>query len=301
MFVSIPLIIRLPIIVLMIVLSTVVLVSILLFLAVLKWLVPLKEFGKLAETGILWLAKAWISNNSWMIRHCTSLQTHYTEDACLDPQGHYLVLSNHQSWVDIVILQKVFNHRIPFMRFFLKKQLIWVPLLGLAWWALDFPFMQRHTKSQLQKQPELAGKDIEATRKACEKFLGKAVSIMIFPEGTRFTNAKHAQQQSPFTDLLKPKSGGMAYALDAMGRGLHSILDVTVYYPNGKPGMWDLIANRVKAVYVDVKLRNIPETMRTGDYENDRAFRVEFQRWMNELWFEKQNKLDSCKQIKGYL
>jgi 1-acyl-sn-glycerol-3-phosphate acyltransferase len=288
MFVKIPLIIRLPIIVLMIVLNTVLLVSTLLFVAVLKACVPIAAFRKSCERGILWLAEAWISNNSSMMQHCTSLQVNYAEDSSLDPQGHYLVLSNHQSWVDIMVLQKVFNRRIPFMRFFLKQQLIWVPLLGLAWWALDFPFMKRHTKSQLQKRPELAGKDIEATRKACEKFLGKPVSIMIFPEGTRFTQAKHTQQQSPFQGLLKPKSGGMAYALDAMGHGLHAILDVTLYYPNGKPGMWDLIADRVKSVHVDVRLREIPDAMRLGDYENDRAFRVEFQQWMNGIWQEKQ-------------
>jgi 1-acyl-sn-glycerol-3-phosphate acyltransferase len=293
MFAKIPLPIRLPLIVMLIVFNTVVLVSTLLLASALKWLVPLAAFNRLCERFILFLAEAWISNNSRMMRHCTSLKTHCTEDARLDPQGHYLVLSNHQSWVDILVLQAVFNQRIPFMRFFLKQQLIWVPLLGLAWLALDFPFMKRHSKSQIQKRPELAGQDIAATRKACEKFLGKPVSIMIFPEGTRFTPAKHAQQQSPFAGLLKPKSGGMAYALDAMGRGLHAILDVTLYYPNGKPGMWDLIADRVRTVHVDVRLREIPEAMRAGDYENDRAFRAAFQRWMNGLWQEKQALLDS--------
>jgi 1-acyl-sn-glycerol-3-phosphate acyltransferase len=293
MLAKIPLPIRLPLIVMLIVLNTVVLVSTLLLASLLKWLVPLAGFNRLCERFILFLAEAWISNNSWMMRNCTTSQVNYAEDAQLDRQGHYLVLSNHQSWVDIIVLQAVFNRRIPFMRFFLKQQLIWVPLLGLAWRALDFPFMKRHSKSQIQKRPELAGQDIAATRKACEKFLGKPVSIMIFPEGTRFTSAKHAQQQSPFAGLLKPKSGGMAYALDAMGHGLHAILDVTLYYPNGKPGMWDLIADRVKTVRVDVRLREIPETMRAGDYENDRAFRVEFQRWMNGLWQEKQALLDS--------
>jgi 1-acyl-sn-glycerol-3-phosphate acyltransferase len=293
MLAKIPLPIRLPLIVVLIALNTVVLVSTLLFAALLKWLIPLAALTSLCERFILFLAEAWISNNTWLMRNCTTVQINYAEDSGLDPEGHYLVLSNHQSWVDIIVLQGVFNHRIPFMRFFLKQQLIWVPLLGLAWWALDFPFMKRHSKSQIQKRPELAGQDIAATRKACEKFLGKPVSIMIFPEGTRFTQAKHAKQQSPFPHLLKPKSGGMAYALDAMGRGLHAILDVTLYYPNGKPGMWDLIADRVKTVYVDVKLRSIPEAMRNGDYENDRTFRVEFQRWMNGLWQEKQALLDT--------
>lgn len=292
MFLKMPLFIRLPIIILMVVFNTVLLVSTLLFVAFLKWCIPIAIFGRYCEGVILWLAEAWISNNSCMMRNCTSLQTHYAEHASLDPQGHYLVLSNHQSWVDIMVLQQVFNHRIPFMRFFLKQQLIWVPFLGLAWWALDFPFMRRHTKSQIQKRPELAGQDIAATRKACEKFLGKPISIMIFPEGTRFTKAKHAQQQSPFTHLLKPKSGGVAYALDAMGRGLHAMLDVTLYYPNGKPGMWDLMADRIGVVRVDVKLHEIPDAMRAGDYENDRAFRAQFQQWMNGLWRDKQECLE---------
>jgi 1-acyl-sn-glycerol-3-phosphate acyltransferase len=177
MFVRIPLWVRVPLIWLLVAANTVLRVSLMLLCAFFKALLPIKALQRVLEA-----------------------------------KGHYLVLSNHQSWVDILILQKVFNRRIPFMRFFLKQQLIWVPMLGLAWWALDFPFMQRHTKSQLQKRPELAGQDIAATRKACEKFLGKPVSIMIFPEGTRFTPAKHAQQQSPFQHLLKPKSGGMAYA-----------------------------------------------------------------------------------------
>jgi 1-acyl-sn-glycerol-3-phosphate acyltransferase len=291
MFVRIPLWVRVPLIWLLVAANTVLRVSLLLLCAFFKALLPIKVLQRVLERWIIALAEAWIAGNSRMIQHMTSLKIHYSEDAALDAKGHYLVLSNHQSWVDILILQKVFNRRIPFMRFFLKQQLIWVPMLGLAWWALDFPFMQRHTKSQLQKRPELAGQDIAATRKACEKFLGKPVSIMIFPEGTRFTPAKHAQQQSPFQHLLKPKSGGMAYALDAMGRGLHAILDVTLYYPNGKPSLADLIADRIGQVWVDVRLRAIPEALRQGNYELDRAFRVEFQAWMNGLWQEKQQRL----------
>ncbi|MFZ9311025.1 MAG: acyltransferase [Arenimonas sp.] len=292
MLARIPLPLRVPLIYLLIAANTVIRVSVLLLCALFKAILPVKPLQRVLDRWIIGLAEAWIGFNSWMMDHMTTLQVHYREDAALDSQGHYLVLSNHQSWVDILVLQKVFNKRIPFMRFFLKKELFWVPMLGLAWWALDFPFMQRHTKSQLQKRPELAGQDIAATRKACEKFLGKPVSIMIFPEGTRFTPAKHSQQQSPLPALLKPKSGGMAYALDAMGRGLHAILDVTLHYPNGIPGMADLIADRIKHVQVDVRLRPIPEALRAGDYENDRAFRAQFQQWMNGLWQDKQAILD---------
>ncbi|MCM2338198.1 MAG: acetyltransferase, partial [Lysobacter sp.] len=177
------------------------------------------------------------------------------------------------------------------LRFFLKRQLFWVPLLGMAWWALDFPFMGRYTPKQIARRPELAGRDIAATRRACEKFRAIPVAIMNFVEGTRFTPAKHAKQGSPYKHLLKPKSGGVAFVLDAMGEGLHAILDVTIAYPGGSPSLLDLLANRVPEVRVQVRERAIPEEMLRGDYQNDRAFRVHFQQWMNGVWREKDEAL----------
>jgi len=203
------------------------------------------------------------------------------------------VLANHQSWVDILVLQKVFNRRIPLLRFFLKRQLVWVPLLGLAWWALDFPFMGRYTKQQIARNPELAGRDIEATRRACAKFREIPVAIMNFVEGTRFTPAKHGRQQSPYRHLLKPKSGGVAFVLDAMGDGLHGILDVTIAYPAGRPSMVDLIGNRIPEVRVQVRQRPIPAALIGGNYQDDRAFRARFQQWMNGLWEEKDRDIDA--------
>lgn len=173
------------------------------------------------------------------------------------------------------------------LRFFLKRQLFWVPLLGPAWWALDFPFMGRHTPKQIARRPELAGRDIEATRRACEKFREIPVSIMNFVEGTRFTPAKHARQGAPYRHLLKPKSGGVAFVLDAMGEGLHAILDVTIVYPAGRPSLMDLLADRVTDIHVHVRQRSIPDELLRGDYKNDRGFRIRFQQWINGVWQEK--------------
>ena len=196
-------------------------------------------------------------------------------------------MANHQSWVDILVLQKVFNRRIPLLRFFLKRSLFWVPVLGLAWWALDFPFMGRYSRKQIAKNPELGRRDMEVTRRACEKFRDIPVSVMNFVEGTRFTRAKHDSQSSPFRYLLKPKSGGVAFVLDAMGQGLHALLDVTIVYPKGIPSMLDLMANRVPQVQVLVRQHPIPAELAGGDYQGDRAFRARFQQWMNGLWQEK--------------
>jgi hypothetical protein len=110
---------------------------------------------------------------------------------------------------------------------------------------------------------------------------------MNFVEGTRFTPAKHAKQASPFARLLKPKAGGIAFVLDAMGGALHSILDITIAYPNGRPSMTDLFADRIGEVRVEVQQYPIPAELRAGDYQNDPAFREHMQAWINSLWSTK--------------
>jgi 1-acyl-sn-glycerol-3-phosphate acyltransferase len=158
----------------------------------------------------------------------------------------------------------------------------------LAWWALDYPFMKRYTKAFLARHPELKGKDLEITREACELFKRQPVTIVNYLEGTRFTQAKKAQQASPYRHLLKPKAGGVAFVLAAMGEQLDAVLDVTVVYPSARiPGFWDLISGRVPRVIVDIKTRELDPALWQGDYENDPVFRVYVQKWVNGLWEEK--------------
>ncbi|WP_462114801.1 acyltransferase [Lysobacter xanthus] len=278
---------RAALVFLLIATNTVVHVLPLLLVALVKALLPSTRLRRSSDPLLTGIAASWIAVNSSAVDRFTGTRVAVEMDADLRADGHYLMLANHQSWVDIVVMQKVFNRRIPLMRFFLKRQLIWVPLLGLAWWALDFPFMGRYTPKQIKKRPELAGRDIEATRRACEKFRAIPVTIVNFVEGTRFTPAKHARQGEGYRNLLRPKSGGVAFVLDAMGQGLHAILDVTLAYPGGRPTLMDLLAGRVAEVRMHVRQRAIPAELLGGDYQNDRAFRVRFQHWMNGLWHEK--------------
>lgn len=243
-------------------------------------------------TGVLnALAHRWIAVNSWLIEHLVGTRIRVQGGEDLQRNGWYLVVCNHQSWVDIPVLQQVFNTRIPLLKFFLKRQLIWVPVLGLAWWALDFPFMRRYSRAQLEKHPEWRGKDLEATQRACEKFRDLPVSIMNFVEGTRFTPTKHAQQQSPYRHLLLPRAGGTAFVLQAMGPMLQALVDVSVVYPAGRPTLYGLLAGRVREVRVHIRTRPIPADLLSGDYQNDAAFRARFQDWLNGLWQDKDARL----------
>lgn len=274
-------------ILLLIVINTLVHALPLLAVAVFKAVLPSARARRACNPLLLWFAEHWIVVNSAMIDGFTRTRFDVREDAALRRDGHYLVLANHQSWVDILVLQKMLNRRIPFLRFFLKRQLFWVPVLGLCWWALDFPFMGRYTHKQIARNPELGRRDMEATRRACEKFRDIPVSVMNFVEGTRFRPEKHASQLSPYRHLLKPKSGGVAFVIDAMGDSLHAILDVTIVYPGGRPSLLDLIAGRIPEVRVAIRERAIPEALTGGNYQEDRAFRARFQQWMNGVWEEK--------------
>jgi 1-acyl-sn-glycerol-3-phosphate acyltransferase len=112
------------------------------------------------------------------------------------------------------------------------------------------------------------------------------VSVMNFVEGTRFTPAKHDAQSSPYRHLLRPKAGGLAFVLDAMGDALHAVLDVTIVYPQGRPTMMDLIAGRVRDIRVHVRELPIDAAL-VGSYDEDTAFRGRVKLWVNTLWHEK--------------
>lgn len=260
-------------------------------------LIPIDAWQKVVSYPLDGCASAWISVNNLIQRMTSNTKWHVEGLEDLTVKDWYLVISNHQSWVDILVLQRIFNRKIPFLKFFLKKELIWVPFLGIAWWALDFPFMRRYSKSFLAKNPHLKGKDMESTRKACEKFQSKPVSIMNFVEGTRLTPEKYSRQSSPFNHLLKPKAGGLAFVLSAMGDQLHKLLDVTIHYPDGIPTFWDFVCGSVKRIEIKIQILSIDDILTSDafamDYFDNAEQRVKFQRWLNQLWSEKDQTLAS--------
>ena len=264
-------------------------------LTFLKVIIPVAPVRKVLTSLLAAVANAWISCNSgWMILTQKMNWTIERPDN-LSRNGWYFVLSNHQSWVDILVLQHTLNGRIPLLKFFLKQELIKVPIMGAAWWALDFPFMKRYSKEYLAKHPEMKGKDLDTTRAACEKFKDMPTSVMNFLEGTRFTQKKHDETGSPFKHLLKPKAGGMAFAMSAMGDQFQSILDVTINYPDGIPTFWDFMQGKMPRCNVIVEEKPIPAELINGDYETADSYRLHFQQWVQKLWEEKDARLEALR------
>jgi 1-acyl-sn-glycerol-3-phosphate acyltransferase len=259
--------------------------------ALIKFLVPATAVRKVCDKALNAICTIWANCNKFNLDMMKTTTWDITVADELSMDDWYLVLSNHQSWADILALQYTLNNRIPYFRFFLKKQLMWFPVLNFVWWALDYPVMERYSKEFLEKNPQLKGKDLEKTRKSCERFKRVPVAVMNFVEGTRFTEEKREQQKSPFKRLLNPKAGGVAFVLAAMGEQLTGILDVTIAYPGGAKQIWPFLCGEVPMVKVVVKTVPLSDEI-IGDYADDEQYRERFRKWINDLWTQKDEALE---------
>lgn len=227
-----------------------------------------------------------------MIRLFNPVDIEYRIDGELDKDNWYLIVANHLSYLDIVLMIEFAADRIPAPKFFLKKELIWLPFVGLGAWALDMPFMRRYSQAYIAKHPDKKGMDIATTKKYCEKFKTQPTTVINFVEGTRFTPQKHAQKGGEFTHLLPPKAGGIAFTLATMGELFTNILDVSLMYPeNRRHPMVEMLSGCMKKIVIDVKVLEVPAEAQ-GDYFEDESFRQGFQAWLNRLWTEKDQRIN---------
>ena len=237
-------------------------------------------------------ATFWVGSNQLLFKCLHPPQRPAQIEGALSLNSSYMVLSNHQSWADILVLFNVLHKRLPFARFFLKKELIWVPIVGVICWAMDFPFMKRHSAAKLARNPELAAEDLETTRKACEIYKLNPVTVVNFAEGTRFSPRKVKRSKSPYRGLLKPKYGGLSAALNAMGEQFAGIVDVTIcYVPSADSIAWSWLCGRQTKAQVHIRVIPVPLDLIAGNYREDAEFRQRFKNWLDGIWLEKDQRL----------
>jgi len=283
-------------VILLLLLNTLILIGPMILIALLKLVLPGKALRTACSRGVMWVAETWAEIDKLIFATLTPTVWDIRGGEGLRRDRSYLVVSNHQSWVDIPALVQGFNRKTPYFKFFLKQELIWVPFLGLAFWALDYPFMKRYSKAYLARHPEMAGQDLEITKRACARFKDLNVTVVNYLEGTRFTAAKQAQQGSPYQNLLKPKAGGVAFTLATLGPQLDALLDVTLVYPGQRaPGFWKLISGQVPKVIMDIRTRELDPALWAGDYQGDAEFRQYVQAWVSQLWQDKDTRIAELK------
>lgn len=275
-------------------LATTVIGITIILLGIIKFILPIPAIQRFVSRIANAAFRGWAYSVSAMFRISYPVKWYIEGDIPDDRDGWFMILCNHQSWVDIVALMHLSRKNLPMPRFFLKHQLLWVPVIGMGCWVLDMPFMKRYSKEQIAKSPELKGKDIETTREKCEKFRHIPTTVINFCEGTRFTPIKHKQKGSPYKHLLTPKAGGTSFTLQAMGNQFQEILDITLVYPDrqtDKSIVLDLLAGRLQSVYVYIDRIPVTDDLR-GDYFNDPEFRDHFQGWLNSRWELKDKRIE---------
>lgn len=265
-------------------------------LAVPKLIFPFGAFRALMSRWIMVIGELWIAANSVIFGLLRSTRWDVRGLDNLSCNSWYLVMSNHQTWVDILALQTLLNRRIPFLKFFIKAELVWFPVLGITWWAMDMPFMKRYTKSYLAKHPEKKGVDLEITKRACQKFRDTPTTVINFIEGTRFSQEKKIKRASNFENLLPPRAGGIALALSSMGDMFDAMLDVTIVYPEGPPQFWEMCCGEFDHIVVDIRQRSVEEWMIGADYSKDREYRRQFHQWLTTVWQEKDARINELRQ-----
>lgn len=260
--------------------------------AIIKLLVPHAGFRRVCTRYMLFFCRLWIACIQWSTAHISRQKITVEDSVPTDHDGRYLLICNHQCWADIPVLAQSIMRKLPFPRWFIKQQMIWVPIIGFATWALDFPFMKRYSAQQIKNNPELRGKDLETTKQACEIYRYQPVTVVNYAEGTRSTPAKRFNRNSAYRYCLRPKAGGTAFMLHAMGDVLDGVLEMTVAYVGvDTPSAWDYACGRIPEVRVRLRPLPLPEQLQQGDYQNDPAHRERFRAWMNDLWAAKDTEI----------
>ena len=210
----------------------------------------------------------------------------------------YLVISNHPGGGDIFILPRMFYHKIPVTRYFIKRSLLAFPVLGFTAWTMGMPFVRRSSSKQIARRPELREKDYQDAKKSMAPQVGRPATMAIFAEGTRFSKEKHAKQNSPYNYLLKPRAGGVGLVLATLGDQIDTIYDCTIVYPDAlTPSLWDYFCGRVPRVVCRIEALTVPDKLRNLDYHNNEADRLVIREWLNERWELKDALIDRI--IKG--
>ena len=268
------------------VLNTFILSCLLIPLGIIKFFLPITALKVLFTKFIIKVGELWIFTNKIWVKVLHNPKWQIIGKENIKSDGWTIATSNHQSFADIFLLQDITNRKMPMLKFFMKYVLIYVPVIGLSWWALDMPFLKRYTKKQLENNPELHGKDVREMKRALKHYALYPVTVFSFAEGTRFTIKKNLHQKSPFKNLLKPKEGGLATALSLVNE-IDSLIDFTIKFDTKKRSFWDYLCGRMNSVKVIIREIKIPAKFLNIDLLENKILRSEFKDWLYDIWNEK--------------
>ena len=207
-------------------------------------------------------------NSAWMV-HVVGVN--FNVNGTLPDNLNQVIVVNHQTWFDIPILQHIVTGQGPILKFLIKRQLAWLPIVGWICYALNFPRLNRGGDGRAHRQ------DLDAIKAASSTMHKERGALLIFAEGTRFTAEKHRNQNPPYKKLLNPRPGGLKMALAAMPPGT-PVVDITINYKNGETNFWKCLHGASRDIDIHIEAHSAAEI-------------IDARNWLLDRWEQKDKRL----------
>lgn len=184
-----------------------------------------------------------------------------SEDIKMLGKDHTIVLMNHKYEVDWLVTW-IMSERLGILggtKIYGKQMLKFIPLLGWAWTFTESIFLKR----EWEKDKKIISKDLEYI---CEYPKNYWVTLLLFCEGTRFTEAKkiasnEVARKKGLKELkhhLLPRTKGFVLSMHGVKDKINTITDMTVGFTNegAEPKLINVING--KGLTAEVYLRRLP-------------------------------------------
>lgn len=201
--------------------------------------------------------------DSFLLQRTLGIDIRIHGDRPVDSRQTCIVVSNHRSWFDILLLQHTITGQGPILKFLIKRELVWVPVVGWICLALDFPRLERGRRAGGRER------DLNSVVAATVGLRDSPGALVSFAEGTRFTRRKHQERGSDFRHLLNPRAGGLTVMLEELPDV--PVIDVTIIYSTDDISFWRCLAGELKSV----------DLILNACHANDIA---DVREWLNERW-----------------
>jgi 1-acyl-sn-glycerol-3-phosphate acyltransferase len=261
-------------------------------LSLLKMIIPINRVQDTISSLMAWIYNLAVWCDDFLFLRIMGIKLAVEGIKEQYPKKFYIIIANHQSWNDIFILQHLFNWRTPVLKFLVKRELIYLPLVGLICWAYGYPFLKRRSLKGRTRNGSQRHGDVVVLEKALDRFIRYPATVINLVEGTRFSPAKARGQKSPYEYLLKPRAGGLTTMLDLLGNRVEVILDVTIIYDCEDPTFWNFLCGQCRRVFIKVKEHSPDEISPARDFETVAT-------WIDGIWKEKDLKIRAARQELG--
>jgi 1-acyl-sn-glycerol-3-phosphate acyltransferase len=239
--------------------------TLLLPVSVIRWLIPLPAVSRWCFFIVDHVYRLAVKVDSFWMMKVVGIELIIKGKANTDRAP--VVICNHQSWFDIALVQEVITGNGPIIKFLVKREIAWVPIIGWICLALNFPRLRRSKKDGARVS------DFSIIQKATKTHGDETGALLIFPEGTRFSELKKSKQKSPYQHLLKPKTGGLNVITQHAGADT-SLIDVTIDYHQKDIWIWDCLHGDPSKITITLDHYKLAEI---DDIET----------WLNNRWLAK--------------